>query len=144
MNISEILRQYAAEENNSNLSNQKDINLARASLSVEKPDREKLGGENLGGATTPEPALILAPIIFLVMAGVVVCHKLKLLQKVHKVGSLYQIPCKNCRYFSKNYYLKCAVHPSTVLTKEAINCCDYHPQDKKTVKFPWFSEHKQN
>ncbi|MBE9045475.1 hypothetical protein IQ255_13875 [Pleurocapsales cyanobacterium LEGE 10410] len=36
-----------------------------------------------------------------------------------------QIPCKNCRFLAKNQYLKCAVHPSKVLTAQAINCSDY-------------------
>lgn len=39
----------------------------------------------------------------------------------------WQTPCKNCKYFADNFYLKCAIHPSTVLTKEAINCSDYCP-----------------
>ncbi len=36
-----------------------------------------------------------------------------------------QIPCRNCKFFANNQYLKCAVHPSTVLTKQAANCSDY-------------------
>ncbi|NJL10323.1 MAG: hypothetical protein HC908_09540 [Calothrix sp. SM1_7_51] len=31
-----------------------------------------------------------------------------------------QTPCKNCKYFADNFYLKCAIHPSTVLTKEQL------------------------
>lgn len=36
-----------------------------------------------------------------------------------------KIACRQCQFFSKNHYLKCAVHPDTVLTKEARNCRDY-------------------
>lgn len=36
-----------------------------------------------------------------------------------------QIPCKKCRFLAKNQYLKCAVHPSKVLTEQAANCLDY-------------------
>lgn len=36
-----------------------------------------------------------------------------------------QIPCTNCRFFTNNPYLKCAVRPSTALTKQAIDCSDY-------------------
>ena len=37
-----------------------------------------------------------------------------------------QVPCKKCRYFAaKNQFLKCAVHPSKVLTAQAVNCSDY-------------------
>ncbi len=34
-------------------------------------------------------------------------------------------PCRNCRYFNSNYHLKCAVHPSSVLTEKAMDCRDY-------------------
>lgn len=36
-----------------------------------------------------------------------------------------QVYCKSCRFFSNNSYLKCALHPSIVLTKQASNCSDY-------------------
>lgn len=39
-------------------------------------------------------------------------------------------PCQHCRYFSLNPYLKCTLHPSTVLTKQAIDCLDYCPSNK--------------
>lgn len=40
-----------------------------------------------------------------------------------------QIPCRNCRFLSKSSYLKCAVHPTTALTEEAIACHDYHSKN---------------
>ena len=33
--------------------------------------------------------------------------------------------CRSCRYYAKNPYLRCALHPSIVLTKQADNCLDY-------------------
>jgi len=36
-----------------------------------------------------------------------------------------QVYCKSCRFFSNNPYLKCALHPSSVLTKQAKDCSDY-------------------
>jgi hypothetical protein len=36
-------------------------------------------------------------------------------------------PCKNCRYFHNSGLLKCAVHPTQVLTSEAENCLDCEP-----------------
>ena len=38
-----------------------------------------------------------------------------------------QNKCTKCRFFDNNHYLKCAVHPSTVLKKEAQDCWDYEP-----------------
>ncbi len=46
-----------------------------------------------------------------------------------------QIPCRNCKFFSKNQYLKCAVRPFTVLTAQAADCSDYcgkHKSDWQT------------
>lgn len=39
-----------------------------------------------------------------------------------------QVPCRKCRYFHNDHYLKCAVHPYTALTKQALNCSDYCPK----------------
>lgn len=39
----------------------------------------------------------------------------------------HKAPCQHCRYFSRNPYLKCTIHPSTVLTEQAVDCLDYSP-----------------
>lgn len=44
---------------------------------------------------------------------------------IYPSRDLQEIPCKTCRYFTGDPYLKCAVNPSVVLTKEAVNCLDY-------------------
>jgi hypothetical protein len=33
--------------------------------------------------------------------------------------------CDRCEYFNNNHFLKCALHPVTVLTKESASCRDY-------------------
>lgn len=38
-----------------------------------------------------------------------------------------KVICHRCQYFSDNRYLKCALHPVTVLTEETINCTDHRP-----------------
>jgi hypothetical protein len=38
-------------------------------------------------------------------------------------------PCLNCKYFSNNPYLMCAISPQIALTEESKNCSDY--QEKK-------------
>lgn len=42
-----------------------------------------------------------------------------------------EVPCKKCRFFSSNPYLRCAVHPCSVLTEKAMHCTDYRPQERK-------------
>jgi hypothetical protein len=41
--------------------------------------------------------------------------------------NFYGIKCDRCQYLDGNPYLKCAIHPSIVLTHQAINCKDYQP-----------------
>jgi hypothetical protein len=38
---------------------------------------------------------------------------------------MHRIPCANCQYFSGDYTLKCALHPSRAGTFEAIDCGDF-------------------
>jgi hypothetical protein len=35
--------------------------------------------------------------------------------------------CHQCQYVGNNNYLKCALHPSTVFTEQAVDCKDYQP-----------------
>ncbi|MBD2316540.1 hypothetical protein [Phormidium tenue] len=36
-----------------------------------------------------------------------------------------KVICHRCQYFSDNRYLKCALHPVTVLTEETVDCVDH-------------------
>jgi hypothetical protein len=51
-------------------------------------------------------------------------------QQVYTVKPGDKIICPGCEYFNSNLYLKCAIHPSTVLTEQAIDCADYCPNRK--------------
>lgn len=50
---------------------------------------------------------------------------------VFSLKNSHQVPCKNCRFYSNNHYLKCAVQPSIVLTDEAKNCPEFSPKKEK-------------
>jgi hypothetical protein len=39
---------------------------------------------------------------------------------------LHSVPCRRCKYFSNNVHLKCTIHPTTAMTKQAIDCRDYY------------------
>jgi len=74
--------------------------------------------------------LYLIPIYLIAFLSVLTFPLFQKLAKC-KLGDAYfirasQIPCHNCRFFNNGMYLKCAVHPSNVLTKEAIACRDYY------------------
>ncbi len=38
---------------------------------------------------------------------------------------MHRIPCAGCQYFSGDYTLKCALHPSQAGTFDAIDCGDF-------------------
>ncbi|MEH2067527.1 MAG: hypothetical protein V7K47_05050 [Nostoc sp.] len=86
--------------------------------------------------TIPDLAISLSPLGFIV--GWVVF--LTMLQKIQSllnskvafpITISHKVPCKNCRFYSNNNYLKCAVNPSIVLTEEAMNCSEYSPNKRK-------------
>lgn len=43
-------------------------------------------------------------------------------------------PCKNCQFFANNRYLNCSVHPSIVLTEQAVNCPDYCSENSNFIQ----------
>lgn len=43
----------------------------------------------------------------------------------------HSIPCRKCKFFNNNIYIKCAVKPNKVLRPEAKDCTDYSPRDRK-------------
>lgn len=46
-----------------------------------------------------------------------------------------RIPCSRCRFFNPSPHLKCAVHPTKVLTPKAINCSDQWLRDHDEFSF---------
>ncbi|PIG91506.1 hypothetical protein [Gloeocapsopsis sp. IPPAS B-1203] len=81
------------------------------------------------GAFWGSLGLLTGGVIFLSMLSKL--RKRKQSYVVINLQQLNKIPCSNCRFFSSNPYLRCAVNPKIALTEEAINCADYCPQAKK-------------
>ncbi|BAU64399.1 unknown protein [Stanieria sp. NIES-3757] len=76
----------------------------------------------------PPAALIVIPGGLVLLAAILGFYRKISLTKL-KDRSLFdtdeQTTCKNCRFFSHNPYLKCALHPSRVSTTESIDCVDF-------------------
>ncbi|MFN6466175.1 MAG: hypothetical protein RMZ41_030775 [Nostoc sp. DedVER02] len=86
--------------------------------------------------TIPDIAVSLSPVGFIIgwIAFFVIMQKIRAFlnnKMSFTVNKLHKLPCKNCRFYSNNHYLKCAVNPSIVLTEEAMNCSEYSPSNKK-------------
>ena len=94
------------------------------------------------GGDIPFVAVFLAHISFMIVWGIIVFIVLSVCKAIEdppenatqdkdEIGSikdLHQHPCENCEFFNNNYFLKCAVHPTTALTIQALNCSDYSPK----------------
>jgi hypothetical protein len=79
--------------------------------------------------------LLLIPICFVAIWAAVLCmisDTWKLNRKqMNQTKQQAQLPCKKCHFFQNNPYIKCAVNPGLALTKEATDCTDYQPRDRK-------------
>ncbi len=47
------------------------------------------------------------------------------LPKQRRRQPLHQVQCHHCQYFKTHADLKCALHPISVLTTQAVDCADY-------------------
>lgn len=50
------------------------------------------------------------------------------------LNAFKSMPCYNCKYFSDNVYIKCAVQPENVLTPRAHQCPDYCSRSEQLDK----------
>ncbi len=119
MHNSELLRFYLSGKNSYNQITLIEAKVVQATDTTTKPP--------IGNTTY----LLLAPICFMIVCGIVffivlyLCNVADKKDRIVTLNHFKQVPCRNCRFFKDNYYLNCAVHPSIVLTKEALNCSDY-------------------
>jgi hypothetical protein len=86
--------------------------------------------------TIPDIAISLSPLGFIIgwVVFLLTLQKIRSFlddKMVFPTNSSHKVPCKNCRFYSNNNYLKCAVKPSIVLTEEATNCCEYSPSKNR-------------
>lgn len=44
---------------------------------------------------------------------------------VAKAKRMHQVPCYKCRFFTRDYRLKCTIKPHDANTELAIDCSDY-------------------
>jgi hypothetical protein len=72
----------------------------------------------------------LVPIICLCLAwafsGLVVWTLFSAIRSgVTNVREMHRIPCARCRYATRDYHLKCSVHPIEAFSEKAVDCPDF-------------------
>lgn len=87
----------------------------------------------------PETLMVALPLAFVMGWGVVffVLSKSWMVARHELTSNLkrfHKVPCSNCKFFSANPYLKCAVNPSIALTEKAADCSEYSPQEAKSIR----------
>ena len=118
---SDFFRLYVLTENSFNQTNLMLAKVERATdNTTTKPHIELM----------PHYPHLVAPICLIILWAIAVFLFLSNFRKFIKnrkatINHFQQFRCWNCRYFQDNHYLNCAVQPSIVLTKHALNCPDF-------------------
>ncbi len=75
-------------------------------------------------------AVTINLMIFSIISILICVNISKIWQYSSRANPCKKIPCRRCRYFSDNPFLKCTLHPVTTLTKQAVDCRDYCPHSE--------------
>jgi hypothetical protein len=122
------------------LSSQTETSSSNKNFITENLSRENPKLDN-NSSLSLDPAIMIAPIFFSAMVGIILAQKLS--HQLYSQNIEREAWCERCRFFSNNRYLKCAVQPSLVLTKEADACPDYYPQENKSIRYSRCYSHKR-
>jgi hypothetical protein len=106
-------------------------------LSIQPSDSSSLGpnGDPISSGIDPVLltmiALIFSSTIALLMGTMTWAYHRKSRQKDAYLRLIRPSPCQRCQYFYPHTPLKCAIHPSTVMTEASDDCRDYMPKCSK-------------
>lgn len=121
-----LIKFYILEKRNLNL-----VPLSKAKLIIVNPAVKKPDLTRPEGAITPDEALFFIPFCSMIFLAIFILKLLNVWKvtraKIIALNCFHQLPCQNCRFFTNNHYLYCTVHPSIVLTEQALDCSDYCP-----------------
>ena len=48
-----------------------------------------------------------------------------IIDTIARAKQMHRVPCSKCRFFTRDYRLKCTVNPHIANTERAISCSDY-------------------
>ena len=130
MDADKFLKLHRSVDNSFNRVTPMETKLVRVHSDALKPGVTSSARVPITGST-----LFLIPILS-IMVWAIVIFRLSGAWKVtrERIGGFKQselMPCRTCRFFANNHYLKCAVQPSIVLTKQALNCSDYWSDSRR-------------
>ena len=85
-------------------------------------------------STVDTVSLILVSLVILSsIAAAIYAYVPKLMQPSFRTKLNDKVLCDRCQYFSHNPYVKCALHPDTVMTERAVDCRDYDSDSTRII-----------
>lgn len=111
--------------------------MAKASMSIQPSQSPNLDPNGDPPTSGLNPvlllmiSLILSSTIALLMGTMAWAYHRKNRQNTPYFQPVHPSPCQRCQYFHANTSLKCAIHPSTVMTEASDDCRDYQPKCSK-------------
>lgn len=112
--------------------------LETTNLIAEKPEGRQLNREKVDLVNAAEYTGIVLPVYLAIAAVVLIMFRISRKREQDLAGDflsrLHQLPCMNCHFYNMNPHLKCAVNPSVVLTRQAIDCPDYRPRNDTSFR----------
>lgn len=80
-------------------------------------------------STVPATSPLLMPLCFVMawtfLVLLVWSTWLMIRDAIYRSRQMHKVPCAGCQFFTKDYHLKCTVHPDIALSEKAIGCPDY-------------------
>jgi hypothetical protein len=117
---------------------------AVTSTSVQRSDSSTLNASSLNASTlnpNSNRPFSLIDLALLMVVGVMClsaacltigkiswAYRRKSREQSFRIKQADTMLCQRCQYFCANPYLKCTVHPVTVMTEASSDCIDYSPQ----------------
>ncbi|MEH2131729.1 MAG: hypothetical protein V7K86_14075 [Nostoc sp.] len=124
MSTDKLIKFYILDKKNLNLVPSSKAKLIIVKATVIKPDLIKPKG-----AIMLDEALFFIPFCSMIFLAILIWKLLDIwkvaIAKITTLNCFHQLPCRSCRFFTNNHYLYCTVHPSIVLTEQALDCSDY-------------------
>lgn len=127
MPLNESLTQYPTAYGNTTDSNSNQY--IYTTVNANSYEQNSFNQKKFEPSTFGDSVILVAPIFFVLTTAGIVFYRFKRVKPV-------SLPCKNCKYYDSNNYLKCAVNPVDVMTEKSKDCRDHTSQERK-LSWSW-------
>ncbi|NJL63422.1 MAG: hypothetical protein HC903_18320 [Methylacidiphilales bacterium] len=137
MPFTETQRQYPTVENNTDYSRDSNQKLIHVYTNTGTFEQNNFNSAKPESSAIADNVLFIIPVLFILTSTAIVVHRLNQTKQVN-------IPCKKCKFYSNNNFLKCAVNPTDVMTTKAVECRENLPKERSFSLFAWQQRKKSD